>query len=113
MSKFTTTGVELISAERIRQVTEKGYDSRHDDQHADGSLANFAAAIASFDAATMPPLIVRVTTRMRESLVCSRASRSATQADGDASLHRHHSQSESVWASTESMHDSNASLGGS
>ncbi|WP_321367964.1 hypothetical protein [uncultured Desulfuromusa sp.] len=37
------TGIDLITAERTRQVEEKGWTPEHDDQHKDDSLA-FAAA---------------------------------------------------------------------
>lgn len=38
------TGIELITEERQRQITEKGWTQEHDDTHADGALA-FNAAI--------------------------------------------------------------------
>lgn len=38
------SGIELIDQERSRQVT-KGFDSDHDDQHDDGSIAACAGAI--------------------------------------------------------------------
>lgn len=37
------TGVEMIAAERQRQVTRRSWTPEHDDTHGDGSLA-FAAA---------------------------------------------------------------------
>lgn len=40
-------GIELIAAERKRQITEKGYTPDHDDQHAGGELALVAALLAS------------------------------------------------------------------
>lgn len=39
------TGVELIAAERERQVNEKGYDAAHDDTHADRGMATSAAQV--------------------------------------------------------------------
>lgn len=33
------TGIELIAAERKRQVEEKGYTAEHDAQHTDSSIA--------------------------------------------------------------------------
>ena len=36
------TGVQLIRAERERQVSVKGYNSEHDDTHSDGQLTLFA-----------------------------------------------------------------------
>lgn len=41
------TGVELIAAERQRQITEKGYTADHDDCHSDGELALAAVCYAS------------------------------------------------------------------
>jgi len=43
------TGSELIAAERVRQVTEEGYDSTHDAGHAD-ELADAAASYAQASA---------------------------------------------------------------
>jgi transcriptional regulator with XRE-family HTH domain len=39
-------GVELIAAERRRQVEAEGYDAAHDDEHGGGELAQAAAAYA-------------------------------------------------------------------
>jgi hypothetical protein len=39
-------GVELIAAERERQVTEEGWTPEHDDQHKGGQLAEAAACYA-------------------------------------------------------------------
>lgn len=39
--------IDLISAERRRQVTEEGYDAEHDDTHEDGQLAIAAACYAA------------------------------------------------------------------
>lgn len=36
-------GIGLVSVERLRQITEKQYDSSHDDRHTDGALAVQAA----------------------------------------------------------------------
>lgn len=41
------TGIDLIAAERKRQITEKGYTPDHDDQHVDGEMALIAALLAS------------------------------------------------------------------
>lgn len=41
------TGVELIAAERQRQISEKGYTAGHDDRHSDGELALAAVCYAS------------------------------------------------------------------
>lgn len=38
------TGHELIAAERIRQVSEEGYDAGHDKQHTAGELIDAATA---------------------------------------------------------------------
>jgi hypothetical protein len=40
------TGIQLIAAERARQVTQEGYSSDHDDEHKDGSLRVVAAMLA-------------------------------------------------------------------
>lgn len=39
-------GVELIAAERQRQVETEGWTTKHDDKHVDGSLAQAAACYA-------------------------------------------------------------------
>lgn len=43
------TGVELIAAERQRQMTCEGWTPEHDDKHADESLAKAAACYAYTD----------------------------------------------------------------
>jgi hypothetical protein len=40
------TAIELIAAERTRQIEAEGYTPQHDDEHGDGSLAIAAAAYA-------------------------------------------------------------------
>lgn len=40
------TGVDLIAAERERQMSEEDWTPDHDDEHTDGSLASAAAAYA-------------------------------------------------------------------
>ena len=40
-------GIELIAAERQRQITEKGYTADHDEHHCDGELALAAVCYAS------------------------------------------------------------------
>jgi hypothetical protein len=40
-------GVDLIAAERARQISEEDYDDKHDDVHTDGSLAIAAACYAA------------------------------------------------------------------
>ena len=42
-------GVEMIAAERKRQIVEKGYTPDHDDLHTQGELALVAALLASPD----------------------------------------------------------------
>lgn len=37
------TGIDLIAAERERQVSQEGYSAEHDQNHDDGSLAQAAA----------------------------------------------------------------------
>jgi len=36
-------GSERIAAERLRQISEEGWDIKHDEQHASGELTLFAA----------------------------------------------------------------------
>lgn len=36
------TGIELITAERLRQITAEGWTPEHDDEHGDGQLADAA-----------------------------------------------------------------------
>lgn len=40
------TGVELIAAERQRQVEQEGWTPEHDDEHKDGALAQAAGCYA-------------------------------------------------------------------
>lgn len=40
------TGVELIKAERARQVSQEGWTPEHDDEHSDDQLAQAAACYA-------------------------------------------------------------------
>jgi hypothetical protein len=40
------SGVELITAERQRQVTQEGWTSEHDDEHRDGELCLAALCYA-------------------------------------------------------------------
>lgn len=40
------SGVEMILAERRRQIEEEGWTAEHDSQHGHGELANAAAAYA-------------------------------------------------------------------
>jgi len=41
------TGVELIAAERVRQITEEGWTPGHDDQHDDNEMAWAALCYAA------------------------------------------------------------------
>lgn len=41
------TGIELIAAERKRQIEGEGWTPEHDDEHRDGSLAVAAACYAA------------------------------------------------------------------
>lgn len=41
------SGAQMIAAERHRQVSKKGYDAKHDDEHEGGSLALAAALYAA------------------------------------------------------------------
>ena len=41
------TGIELIAAERNRQIEEEGWTEEHDDTHDDGELAMAAACYAA------------------------------------------------------------------
>lgn len=40
-------GVDLISGERLRQLTAEGWTPKHDDSHDDGSLAAAASCLAA------------------------------------------------------------------
>jgi hypothetical protein len=40
------TGSYLIACERMRQIQDKGWDSKHDDKHTDRSLLNAAILLA-------------------------------------------------------------------
>lgn len=42
---YESVGIELIAAERRRQVAVEGYDSAHDDEHAFGEMAIAAAEL--------------------------------------------------------------------
>ena len=44
---MTATGIELIAAERERQITELGYTAEHDAEHDDEDLAFAAACYAA------------------------------------------------------------------
>lgn len=41
------TGIELIAAERKRQIDVEGFDSQHDEQHGDGELLRAAICYAT------------------------------------------------------------------
>lgn len=41
------TGIQLITAERNRQIENEGFDSAHDDEHTSGELALAAALYAT------------------------------------------------------------------
>lgn len=49
------TGVEMIAAERERQINEKGWTTEHDDQHDDGSLLEFADMLLQATATASGP----------------------------------------------------------
>lgn len=49
MSTAQPSGVELIAAERQRQITEEGWTPEHDGLHARGQLAEAAACYAMTD----------------------------------------------------------------
>jgi len=40
------TGIEVISAERQRQIEVEGFDAAHDDTHVNGEIADFACCYA-------------------------------------------------------------------
>lgn len=46
--KVMSEGATRIVRERIRQITEEGWDSDHDDQHIHGDLAVHAAGLAVY-----------------------------------------------------------------
>lgn len=50
-----TNGLELITAERKRQIVQEGWTASHDTQHAEGQLA-MAAACYAFDAVALPTI---------------------------------------------------------
>lgn len=41
-------GIDLIKAERLRQLEVEGFDAKHDDQWVNGELAQAAACYAGF-----------------------------------------------------------------
>jgi len=41
------TGIELIAAERMRQIKQERWTQKHDDEHTDGSLALAAVCYAA------------------------------------------------------------------
>jgi hypothetical protein len=43
------TGVELIAAERQRQVEVEGFDAQHDDEHDGGSLGRAAVCYITYE----------------------------------------------------------------
>lgn len=47
-SAAISAGAADILLERVRQITEKGYDDQHDDQHNSGELAMAAACYAAY-----------------------------------------------------------------
>lgn len=49
------TGLELIIAERERQITQEGWTAEHDAEHTEGQLA-MAAACYAFDAVALPTI---------------------------------------------------------
>jgi len=49
------TGLELIIAERERQITQEGWTKEHDAEHTKGQLA-MAAACYAFDAVSLPTI---------------------------------------------------------
>lgn len=51
------TGVEIIAAERQRQIEEEGWTAKHDAQHKSGELAEAAVVYALFAAYDKYPVI--------------------------------------------------------
>lgn len=53
------TGVELIAAERARQMHEEGWTAENDDQHTEGQMSGAAAcyAIAANELSSKPPYL--------------------------------------------------------
>lgn len=47
MEKLKVTGIDLISAERLRQEKEEGWTPEHDDSHDNGELALAAVCYAT------------------------------------------------------------------
>ncbi len=50
------TGIELIAAERQRQVTAEGWTAEHDDQHNGGEMAFAAMCYADPDGLSEPDI---------------------------------------------------------
>jgi len=63
------TGVELIAAERERQVSQEGWTEEHDDDHGDGQMANAAACYAMTQKIPSVVGIIPGTTRSPEQRV--------------------------------------------
>lgn len=49
MSMKTRVALDLIAAERARQIWEEGYSPEHDDEHDDQDLARAASCYAAID----------------------------------------------------------------
>ena len=64
LAEMPRGGVELIAAERQRQITSEGWDAAHDDEHNAGELANAARSythiaalqVCGFTSSCNPPL---------------------------------------------------------
>lgn len=55
------SGVDLIAAERVRQVEVKGFDAAHDDGHANGDIAIAAAALTLYTTDAEEPVLAHRT----------------------------------------------------
>lgn len=58
-----SSGIEMIAAERERQIKEEGWTSEHDDQHQRSELAYAAACYAEFAASGFYPPLRRLNRR--------------------------------------------------
>lgn len=65
------SGVELIAAERARQISQEGWTSEHDDDHGDGQMADAAGCYALAPHHRAPTISARIpgNTRLPEQRV--------------------------------------------
>jgi hypothetical protein len=63
------TGVELIAAERQRQIDQEGWTPEHDDQHRAGELGQAAACYADPGRETRPRWVEGISGRMARAAI--------------------------------------------